>query len=61
MGQIPQDRENGQNVAFFYFFRALLWPSGLIFSTFLNYSENWKMPHFDHFPRPGNLTHIYAL
>ena len=24
MGQIPQDGENGQNVAFFYFFGALL-------------------------------------
>ena len=34
-----QDEENGQNVAFFYFFGALLWPNGLIFSTFLNCSE----------------------
>ena len=39
MGQIPQDGENGQNVAFLIFFGALLWPYGLIFSTFLNYSE----------------------
>ena len=35
MGQFPQDGENGQNVAFFYFsFGALLWPNGLIFQLF---------------------------
>ena len=28
MGQIPQDGENGQNVAFSYFFEAQLWPNG---------------------------------
>ena len=39
MGQFTQDGENGQNVAFFYFFEAPLWPNGLIFSTFLNCSE----------------------
>ena len=34
MVQFPQDGENGQNVAgfFFYFFWALLWPNCLIFS-----------------------------
>ena len=32
MGQFPQDGENGQNVAFFLFFGALLWPNCLIFS-----------------------------
>ena len=31
MGQIPQDRENGQNVAFFIFFEALLFPNGYFF------------------------------
>ena len=59
-----------------HFFGALLWPNGLIFSTFLNCSEEilpgrfqkyfvsnrlvtaaikrkQKIPHFDHFPRPG--------
>ena len=39
MGQFLQDRENGQNVAFFYFFGALLLPNGLIFSTFFNCFE----------------------
>ena len=38
MGQIPQDGENGQNVAFF-FFEALLCPNGYFFSTFVNCSE----------------------
>ena len=38
MGQFPQDGENGQNMAFFIFL-ALLWPNVLIFSTFLNCSE----------------------
>ena len=37
MGQFPQDGENGQKVAFF--FGALLWPNDLIFSSFLNCSE----------------------
>ena len=37
MGQFPLDGENGQNVAFFL---ALLWRNGLIFSTFLNCSED---------------------
>ena len=34
MRQIPQDGENDQNVAFFLFFEALLWPNGLIFFNF---------------------------
>ena len=34
MGQIPQDGGNGQNVAFFHFFEALLGLTGWIFSTF---------------------------
>ena len=38
---------------YFHFFEDQLLPSGLIFSTFLNCSENWKMPHFDHFSCPG--------
>ena len=33
MGQFPQDGKYGQNVAFFYFFGALLWLNGFIFST----------------------------
>ena len=36
LGQFLQDWENGQNVAFFLLFLALLWPN---FSTFLNCSE----------------------
>ena len=40
MGQIPQDGENGQNVAFSIVFGALLRPNGLIFLTFLNCSED---------------------
>ena len=39
MVQFPQDGENGQNVGFFIFFGALLWPNGLTFLTFLNCSE----------------------
>ena len=39
MGHFPQDGESGQNVDFFLFFGALLWPNGLIFLTFLNCSE----------------------
>ena len=39
LGQIPQDVGNGQYVAFFKFFEALLWPNGLIFSIFLISSE----------------------
>ena len=35
MGQFPQDGENGQNVAFFHFFVALLLPNGMIFQLFL--------------------------
>ena len=41
MGQIPQDRENGQNVTFFYFFEALLWPNGLIFQLFSTVLERF--------------------
>ena len=44
-GQIPRDGENGQNVAFFYyFFEAVLWPNDLISSTFLNCSEERFCP-----------------
>ena len=39
MGQISQDGENGQNVAFSIVFGALLRPNGLIFLTVLNCSE----------------------
>ena len=40
MGQIPQDGENACFMSFFFiFFEALLWLNGLIFSTFLNCSE----------------------
>ena len=39
MGQFTQDGENGQNVAFFYSFEALVQSKGLIFSTFLNCFE----------------------
>ena len=34
MGQFPLDGKNGQNVAFFYFFGALLLPNGMIFQLF---------------------------
>ena len=34
MGQIPQDGKNGQNMAFFNFFDALLWPNGMILFNF---------------------------
>ena len=39
MGHFPQDGENEQNVSFFSFFEASLWPNGLIFLSFLNCSE----------------------
>ena len=37
MGHFPQDGENEQNVS--YFFEAFLRPNGLIFLSFLNFSE----------------------
>ena len=39
MGQFPQDGENGQNVAFFYFFWSSAVTKRFGFSTFLNCSE----------------------
>ena len=39
MGQIPQDGENGQNVAFFLFFWSSAVTKRLFFSTFVNCSE----------------------
>ena len=41
MGQIPQDRENGQNVEFFKFLDAPLRPNGLILSIYLVCSEDF--------------------
>ena len=38
MGQFPQDGENGQNVAFFYFFSSAV-TKRFDFLTFLNCSE----------------------
>ena len=40
MGQIPQDGKNEENMFLFFSFEALLWPNGLIFSSFLNCSED---------------------
>ena len=39
MGQIPQDGENGQNVAFFIFLKLYCDQTVSFFLTFLNYSE----------------------
>ena len=39
MGQFLQDRENGQNVAFFLFFETLVAKRFVFFSTFLNCVE----------------------
>ena len=41
MGQFLQDGEKGQKLAFFSFFFIL--------------GDNGAMPHFDHFPRPGEI------
>ena len=41
MSQIPQEGENGRNVAFFNFFDAPLRPNSLIFSIFLDCSEEF--------------------
>ena len=38
MGQFPQDGENSQNVAFFVFFEALLWPNRYFLLRFFNCS-----------------------
>ena len=71
MGQFPQDGENGQNVAFFLSF----WSSAVTkrfekISNFIVKKQTvWsqqssikyfkKMPHFDHFPRPGGNWLFY--
>ena len=39
MGQFLQDGENEQNLAFFEQIETLLWLNRLIFSSFLNFSE----------------------